>query len=695
MALQTINIGASANDGSGDPLRTAMGKINDNFQALNLGVFNVKDPAYGAVGNGVADDGNAIRAAINAAIAAGGGVVHLPKGTYLVTSASDALPIGSNVMLRGDGKGASVIQHDDTAADGPIIDSVNGAGIENFHIRGLSLLGNRENDRTVSASQLIIIRDVAGGSIMDCEIAHSRSMGLFLSKCSNFVVQFNDVHHNNADGIACWHYRACDISHNNCWANWDDSISSHTSDGTFTDIIKRDLIVTDNFVRDGKGIRILGAKSLVCTENEITRVHGSGLNVTYDTNFNQGNTPGLVRIVKDNIIMDVFENPLASPASVPVYLRVGGGFRNAGSGNVAAPGENDSVAGAIEELYGANTGNFYADNIDDTTVPSPGGYFGEVSGNICVRTLPAVDNYSDWGYGQFDAGPSGLYDGPITDTNLKATGIEIMEALKYTKIHHNIVYTGSTSLTFAVGSAADDLVFDHLEIDDNIFADSGQQCVEWPTSSVSKQNIKFRRNLCDADPRYVHSNRGTNGNWQADSYPRGFYIPNLSGCVLEDNEFRNCCNPITEGGSVFNEKIANRLYCEPAATGFSTSNRGIGNIPQAGTQYRIFPTAFDQTAATHGTVLNTMVSEASAMPSTGFYVKGHLVWNTNPTIVGTGIIIAWWRATTSNAHVAGTDWFIIKIPCMGSAGEVGAGVASPAGLLHSYKDNTSSLAIFD
>jgi hypothetical protein len=139
---------------------------------------------------------------------------------------------------------------------------------------------------------------------------------------------------------------------------------------------------------------------------------------------------------------------------------------------------------------------------------------------------------------------------------LKATGIEIMEAFKYTKIHHNIVYTGGTSLTFAVGSAADDLVFDHLEIDDNIFADSGQHCVEWPTSSVSKQNIKFRRNLCDADPRHVHSNRGTNGNWQADSYPRGFYIPNLSGCVLEDNEFRNCCNPITEGGSVFGSCVA-------------------------------------------------------------------------------------------------------------------------------------------
>jgi len=34
MAKQTINIGTTANDGTGDPLRTAMDKINDNFGEL-------------------------------------------------------------------------------------------------------------------------------------------------------------------------------------------------------------------------------------------------------------------------------------------------------------------------------------------------------------------------------------------------------------------------------------------------------------------------------------------------------------------------------------------------------------------------------------------------------------------------------------------------------------------------------------
>jgi len=34
MAKQTINIGSSANDGTGDPLRTAFTKINENFTEL-------------------------------------------------------------------------------------------------------------------------------------------------------------------------------------------------------------------------------------------------------------------------------------------------------------------------------------------------------------------------------------------------------------------------------------------------------------------------------------------------------------------------------------------------------------------------------------------------------------------------------------------------------------------------------------
>jgi hypothetical protein len=45
MAKQTINIGTSANDGTGDPLRDAMDKTNDNFTELYNGAGGVADGA--------------------------------------------------------------------------------------------------------------------------------------------------------------------------------------------------------------------------------------------------------------------------------------------------------------------------------------------------------------------------------------------------------------------------------------------------------------------------------------------------------------------------------------------------------------------------------------------------------------------------------------------------------------------------
>ena len=54
MAKQVINIGTSANDGTGDPLRTAFDKVNDNFTEL----YNDDSGDVGSIiaGTGVAVD---------------------------------------------------------------------------------------------------------------------------------------------------------------------------------------------------------------------------------------------------------------------------------------------------------------------------------------------------------------------------------------------------------------------------------------------------------------------------------------------------------------------------------------------------------------------------------------------------------------------------------------------------------------
>ena len=62
-------------------------------------VFNVKDPEFGAMGDGLHDDTAAVQAAIAAANANGGGVVMFPGGHYRVTT--NLTTLGAGVELRG------------------------------------------------------------------------------------------------------------------------------------------------------------------------------------------------------------------------------------------------------------------------------------------------------------------------------------------------------------------------------------------------------------------------------------------------------------------------------------------------------------------------------------------------------------------------------------------------------------------
>ncbi len=86
--------------------------------------FNVKSAPYNAVGNGIADDTVAIKAAITAAVAAGGGFVYFPTGTYAVCVQNDTHTVDLyqpifdispasgplNLCFIGDGKTLSIIK---------------------------------------------------------------------------------------------------------------------------------------------------------------------------------------------------------------------------------------------------------------------------------------------------------------------------------------------------------------------------------------------------------------------------------------------------------------------------------------------------------------------------------------------------------------------------------------------------------
>lgn len=161
--MPTLNLptpGVTPGPGWATQVNTAFEAINDAVDQHGDRTFNPK--SYGAVGDGVTDDGDAILAAIDAARAVRG-AVYFPAGLYLT---SKTLVLYSNITLRGDGPGASRIK----LADGSNVDLLRSEGYESltggtsqsgpdrFVLQGLRFDGNGANQSATSWTMRVYAR---------------------------------------------------------------------------------------------------------------------------------------------------------------------------------------------------------------------------------------------------------------------------------------------------------------------------------------------------------------------------------------------------------------------------------------------------------------------------------------------------------------------------------------------------------
>lgn len=155
---------------------------------------NVKDKAYGAVGNGVADDTAAIQAAINS----GSGEVLFPAGTYKAN-----LSVSNNsVYLVGEGRGASNI------AGGIVFNGVAQGGIHGLSVNsnGIHVINshNVELDKFSTSGGQYGVR-VSGGpsqflcTISNFEIDRASIAGIYLGGDK----QVADIFINNGIAASC------------------------------------------------------------------------------------------------------------------------------------------------------------------------------------------------------------------------------------------------------------------------------------------------------------------------------------------------------------------------------------------------------------------------------------------------------------------------------------------------------------
>lgn len=176
---------------------TVASNSNANIQTTkgNFNVsLNVRD--FGAKGDGSTNDTTAVTNARTAAIAAHG-VIYFPgsTGAYMVDSSALTFSSASNVAIRGDGPGASIVK---CRSPGQVL-HVSG---DHISVSGLTFDGSCT---TRTAGQQAVVFDCSNSTFQDNEIINSGEYAFFAGSGSTQIVNLN-VHGNivracYADGI--------------------------------------------------------------------------------------------------------------------------------------------------------------------------------------------------------------------------------------------------------------------------------------------------------------------------------------------------------------------------------------------------------------------------------------------------------------------------------------------------------------
>jgi hypothetical protein len=236
--------------------------------------------SYGADATGATESAPAIQSALNAAAVAGGGVVLVPAGVYII---SQILQIGSGVALQGAGMGVTTIRAGNGftpsqvgALNGLSVLTVTGnAGGSNISISGLTFDGNQANISKFPGwadegdSHCLDLRNVDNLQISGVEIINAIRYSMFIVQCTHSYVSLCRIVSGQAslasgrtqqDGIHLSGCRWCVVADNN--------VDTGTTAGVGDDAIclqaltsgapVADITVSGNVLRSGaRGITLV------------------------------------------------------------------------------------------------------------------------------------------------------------------------------------------------------------------------------------------------------------------------------------------------------------------------------------------------------------------------------------------------------------------------------------------------------
>jgi len=237
---------------------TALGGIYGMF-------YNVKDPVYGAEGDGSTDDTASIQAAIDAATAANGGTIFFPPGTYRITSSID---VDDEVTVMGAGKNVSIISLDSSSNDdGLIFGNAGATGFEYYRLTGLGFV---------------------------CAQANSGAFISFTGSYPNITIENCYFHSENISGnIIDGSSQTWFLSIDNCVFWLEEDLSKHIVSES-SDLFVRGCYFIGNGTLDGDIVRV-DAGHCNITGNVFYNIYGTTSNcISIDTSSAGGSITGNV-----------------------------------------------------------------------------------------------------------------------------------------------------------------------------------------------------------------------------------------------------------------------------------------------------------------------------------------------------------------------------------------------------------------
>ncbi len=638
-----------------DYLNTTVTLVNAQFARLQ-DVINVVALGAGAGGSDTA----AFNAASEMAQVTGQ-MIWIPAGNYNFPAADGNIDTGTGYTnWVGAGREATFLyfeEGDVSGESGHFLFRNNSVNINNtgpVSFSNFTVVGTLSDFNTSGGGSAIRAQYYPSVTIRNCRFENLRSGGTEVLFCTTFLAdgnQYVDVAH---DGCRSRDTANTIIVNNYLHRIGDDSISCHTSSvDPPVKPISEGIIIQNNRIVIGKPIKCLGGRKVNISNNSLHLMNLWAIYVGNITGTDEGDNASFQWTIEGNQITDT------------VYVQSDG---TPTSGNPIAV-DFDAARGAVATgnvapmLYDGGEGTFihpwdwYSSNNDNVANAVAPGKQVVIRGNIIGRTLPAVANFSDWGFGEALFGAVS-YDPAMTDAVMRPSAAIVFATAPPTHVDISGNQIEHVTTGIQVVAPTTDHQIKGWSIKNNTFFDVATYGTLFGTAAKFA-DVVIEGNRFNGDYYRANTNSNIDGTYDASSTPTALAFGALIGAVIRNNTFANWCNIVTATDLTKHTIEGNIVFCgtPTAVDAFNAANKGVG-VPLTGyRQWKYHIIDADPTSGTFNAFTSTFLHNAASIPTTGWYYQGWMVWNTAPTFAGK--VLGWLRLTTGTAHVSGTDWLVV------------------------------------